>query len=51
LPSPDDFSDDGIPLERTKYLVAARSIVVLCRPATLTPKLPNAVNSSLLGVE
>jgi isoamylase len=32
LPSPDDFSDDGIPLERTKYLVAARSIVVLCRP-------------------
>jgi len=32
LPSPDDFSDDGIPLERTKYLLAPRSIVVLCRP-------------------
>jgi isoamylase len=32
LPSPDDFLDDGIPLERTKYLLAPRSIVVLCRP-------------------
>jgi glycogen operon protein len=32
LPSPDDFSDDGIPLERTKYPLAPRSIVVLCRP-------------------
>jgi glycogen operon protein len=32
LPSPDDFSDDGIPLEQTKYLLAPRSIVVLCRP-------------------
>jgi isoamylase len=32
LPSPDDFSDDGIPLERTKCLLAPRSIVVLCRP-------------------
>ncbi len=32
LPSPDDFSDDGIPLERARYLLAPRSIVVLCRP-------------------
>jgi isoamylase len=32
LPSPDDFSDDGIPLKQTKYLLAPRSIVVLCRP-------------------
>jgi glycogen operon protein len=32
LPNPDDFLDDGIPLERTKYLLAPRSIVVLCRP-------------------
>ena len=32
LPSPDDFADDGIPLEGTKYLLAPRSIVVLCRP-------------------
>jgi glycogen operon protein len=32
LPSPDDFSDEGIPLQRTKYLLAPRSIVVLCRP-------------------
>ena len=32
LPSPDDFSEDGIPLDRTKYLLAPRSIVVLCRP-------------------
>jgi isoamylase len=32
LPSPDDFSDDGIPLERTNYRMAPRSIVVLRRP-------------------
>ena len=32
LPSPVDFSDDGIPLEQTKYLLPPRSIVVLCRP-------------------
>jgi glycogen operon protein len=32
LASPDDFSDDGIPLQKTKYLLAPRSIVVLCRP-------------------
>jgi isoamylase len=32
LPSPDDFLDYGIPLERAKYLLAPRSIVVLCRP-------------------
>jgi glycogen operon protein len=32
LPSPDDFSDDGIPLEGKEYRLAPRSIVVLCRP-------------------
>ncbi len=32
LPSPDDFSDDGIPLRQTKYRLAPRSIVVLCQP-------------------
>jgi glycogen operon protein len=32
--SPDDFSDAGIPLTQTKYRVAARSIVILCRPRT-----------------
>jgi isoamylase len=32
MPSPDDFLDDGIPLEQTKYRLAPRSIVVLCRP-------------------
>jgi isoamylase len=32
LASPDDFSEHGLPLERTKYKVAARSIVVLLRP-------------------
>jgi isoamylase len=32
LPSPDDFSDGGIPLGQMKYLLAPRSIVVLCRP-------------------
>ncbi len=31
LPSPDDFSDDGIPLQQTKCTLAPRSIVVLCR--------------------
>jgi len=36
LPSPDDFSDDEIPLEQTKYLLAPRSIVVLCRPQAET---------------
>jgi glycogen operon protein len=34
LPSPDDFSDRGLPLERAKYVVAPRSIVVLLRPRT-----------------
>jgi len=32
LPSPDDFTDQGVTLERTSYSVAARSIVVLLRP-------------------
>src|SRR5271170_7590665 len=36
LASPDDFSDDGIPLKQTKCLVAPRSIVVLCRPRAET---------------
>ena len=33
LPSPDDFSNDGVVLQQTKYLVAPRSIVVLRRPS------------------
>ena len=32
LPSPDDFPDRGLPLERMTYVVAPRSIVVLLRP-------------------
>ena len=32
LPSPEDFSDSGWPLERANYVVAPRSIVVLLRP-------------------
>ncbi len=32
LPSPDDFSERGVPLEDAKYLVAARSVVVQVRP-------------------
>jgi isoamylase len=32
LPSPDDCSERGVPLEQAKYLVTARSIVVLLRP-------------------
>ncbi len=31
LPSPDDFSEHGLPLEHAKYRVAPRSIVVLLR--------------------
>jgi len=34
LPSPDDFSDHGSPLERMTYVVAPRSIVVLLRSRT-----------------
>ena len=36
LPSPDDFSDYGAPLEQTKYGVAPRSVVVLLRPRKRT---------------
>jgi len=32
LPSPDDFSNDGVSLDRAKYVVSPRSIVVLLRP-------------------
>ncbi len=32
LPGPDDFSERGVPVERTKYLVGARSVVILLRP-------------------
>jgi isoamylase len=32
LPTPDDFSERGVPLERTQYLVTARSIVAVLRP-------------------
>jgi glycogen operon protein len=31
LPSPDDFSDHGVPLEQAKYTVAPRSVVILVR--------------------
>jgi glycogen operon protein len=31
LPSPNDFSGDGVPLDRAKYMVSARSVVVLVR--------------------
>jgi glycogen operon protein len=33
LPGPDDFSEHGLALDRTKYVVAPRSIVVLLRSA------------------
>jgi isoamylase len=32
LPGPEDFSDHGVALAQTKYMVGARSIVVLLRP-------------------
>jgi isoamylase len=32
LASPDDFSENGVPLDRAKYVVIARSVVVLLRP-------------------
>ncbi len=38
--SPDDFSGDGVPLERAKYLVSARSIVVLLRTNAPRPSEP-----------
>jgi isoamylase len=38
LPSPDDFSGPGLPLQRTEYVVAARSIVVLLRPRSRSMK-------------
>jgi glycogen operon protein len=37
LPTPDDFSDSGVPLEQMQYKVAPRSIVVLVRPTTSNP--------------
>jgi isoamylase len=44
LPSPDDFSNDGVQLEQRKYLLAPRSIVVLRRSrkghARTEPRLP-----------
>jgi isoamylase len=44
LPSPDDFSNDGVRLERRKYLLAPRSMVVLRRsrksPAMTETRLP-----------
>jgi glycogen operon protein len=41
LPSPDDFSDQGLALEQTKYVVAPRSIVVLLRPRKSNGKKSN----------
>jgi isoamylase len=38
-PSPDDFSEHGLPLERTKYLVSPRSVVVLLRPLSTRSRL------------
>jgi glycogen operon protein len=32
LPSPDDFSESGLPLQQSSYQVAPRSMVVLTRP-------------------
>jgi isoamylase len=37
LPSPDDFSKDGVVLQQTKYVVAPRSVVVLRRPGRRGP--------------
>jgi isoamylase len=34
LPTPDDFSEHGLPLHQSIYQVAPRSIVVLVRPKT-----------------
>jgi isoamylase len=38
-PSSDDFSEHGLPLERTKYLVSPRSVVVLLRPLSTRSRL------------
>src|SRR5215471_3736156 len=39
LPSPDDFSEHGLPLEHPKYKVAPRSIAVLLRQRVTRKKL------------
>jgi isoamylase len=36
-PSPDDFSEAGVPLARMKYTVSSRSVVVLLRTALTAP--------------
>jgi glycogen operon protein len=41
LPSPDDFSDQGVALEQTKCVLAPRSIVVLLRPSKGNGKKSN----------
>jgi glycogen operon protein len=50
LPSPDDFSDHGLPLEQVKYVVAPRSIVILLRPRkSRTSTVPTAHEESIEG--
>jgi len=47
LPSPDDFSKHGSPLEQAKYLVAPRSVVILLRHRKIdTRTAPTALQKS-----
>jgi len=42
LPSPDDFVEQGVPLQRETYTVAPRSIVVLLRPRVTDKAYPSS---------
>ncbi len=51
LPSPDDFSEHGVPLERAKYVVAPRSIVVLLRHRKSDTKTTPTAHKESIGRE
>jgi isoamylase len=43
LPSPDDFSEFGLPISQSTYQVAPRSIVVLVRPKAKGPSVESSL--------
>jgi len=49
LPSPDDFLDQGLPLEQAKYVVAPRSVVVLVRHRKSDTKPPLTAHGESIG--
>jgi glycogen operon protein len=50
LPSPDDFSESGLPLQQSIYQVAPRSTVVLVRSKTKAVPLTESLTSTPLRV-